>query len=111
MAADLAKELEQNIPLSELIETLRKELAASEQAGKGADLRFRVAEVELELKVAITRARKGKVGLKFWVIDASGELASGFQNLNTFKLKLIPQRIDRAGRRRELIISDEDDEG
>ncbi|GEM_PF-6845984 len=47
MARDLAEELERNIPLSEMIQTLRRELQVSMAVAKDEDPRFNVPEVEL----------------------------------------------------------------
>lgn len=91
MSDDLGSALERNIPLFEMLQTLRSELAASLNAAKDRELRFRVEEVELELKLQVTKEREANGGLKFWVVAAGSKASSTQQDVHTFKLKLKPK--------------------
>ena len=81
---------EQEIPLADLITTLRQELEEAQSRGAGQKIRFTVDRVELELKVAVTRKAKGEAGIKFWVVKAGGELESAGAVTHTFKLSFTP---------------------
>ncbi len=96
MARDLAEELERNIPLSEMIHTLRRELQVSMAVSEDEDLRFEVPEVEVELKIAIARSRKlgGKVA--FWVVEAGAGAEKSAAQVHTFRLRLRPVSRGRA---------------
>jgi Trypsin-co-occurring domain 2 len=83
--------MDQNIPLSEMIESLRQELAVAVAAGKGQAIKFEVGTIELELEVAVTRKTKGGGGLKFWVVAAQGEHGVDTLTRHTFKLTLNPK--------------------
>ncbi|MFV8754698.1 trypco2 family protein [Nannocystaceae bacterium ST9] len=85
------EDMDQNIPLSEMIESLRQELAVAVDAGKGKSITFEVNKVELELEVAVTRKTSGGGGLKFWVVTAKGEHAVDKLTRHTFKLTLDPK--------------------
>ncbi len=79
------------IPLSKMIETLRSELENSIEISKDKDLRFSIENIELELKVAISNDSSGKVGAKFWVVNAEGEHTFSKESIHTFKLVLKPK--------------------
>ncbi|MEI6138944.1 MAG: trypco2 family protein [Mariniphaga sp.] len=80
-----------NIQLSQMIETLRSELENSIELSKGKELRFSIESIELELKVVVTNDTIGKVGAKFWVVNAEGEHQFSKENIHTFKLVLKPK--------------------
>ncbi|MCA9696776.1 MAG: hypothetical protein KC431_04550 [Myxococcales bacterium] len=85
------EDMAQNIPLSEMIESLRQELAVAVEAGKGQALKFDVGKVELQLEVAMTRKTSGGGGLKFWVVTAEGQREVDKMTKHTFKLTLTPK--------------------
>ena len=58
------------IPLAEMIETLRQELELAQTRGVARPVAFGVEKVELELKMAISRKSKGEGGIRFWVLSA-----------------------------------------
>lgn len=103
---DLSQTLERNIPLSEMIQTLRNELHASFYEGRDQGLRFRVESIELELQIAVSRETEGGGGIKFWVVEASGKHKVTAADHHTFKLKLQPV-LD--GGKAELLVGDEVD--
>jgi hypothetical protein len=93
MAEDLQEELGKNIPLSEMIQTLRTELQVALSAGAGQSVHFEVEKVDLELKVAVKRVGKAKGGVKFWVISIGGEVGGESNMTHTFKIALAPKTL------------------
>jgi hypothetical protein len=87
---DIEQTQEAEIPLAEMIETLRQELEGAQKMGVGRPIAFGIEKVELELKVALSR--KGKVGggIKFWVISTDGSAEGSKETIHTFKLTLSP---------------------
>ena len=57
----------QKVPLSELIAELRSELVEAQKEGTGKKLRFKIEEIEIELKVGITKEVEAGGKVKFWV--------------------------------------------
>src|SRR2546430_17489660 len=89
--APVAKsDIETWIPLSEMIQTLRLELEAAQVGGSYSDLRFQIEKVDLELKVAVSRTKKGSGGVNFWAINAGGELERTAETTHTITLLLSP---------------------
>lgn len=91
MSDDLSEELGRNIPLSEMIQSLRQELSVSMGNVTDRSLRFKVEEVELELRIQVTRERGAEGKLKFGVVEAGGKSSSSQQDIHVFKLKLKPE--------------------
>jgi len=60
----------QRIPLSELIAELRSELAEAQKEGAGKELRFTVEEIEIELKVGITKEVGAAAKVKFDLVQS-----------------------------------------
>lgn len=90
MADDLSQHLNRNIPLSEMIATLRQELSVAMENDPDSPLRFELESVDLELTVRLDRSQEanGKVG--FWVVEGGGKASSATSDLHVFKLKLKP---------------------
>lgn len=78
------------VPLSDMIEKLRSELALSLQRGKGALVGFAVDKVELELKVAVSQKTKGEGGIAFWVVKAGASVEAQKDNVHTFRISMTP---------------------
>ena len=78
------------IPLAEMIETLRKELELAQIRGVGRPVVFGVDKVELELKMAISRKSQAEGGIRFWVLSAGAAAEGGRESVHTFKLTLSP---------------------
>jgi len=97
MADDLSEALDRNIPLYEMIQQLRRELAASIEVARDEALQFQLEEVELELQVKISSGGKGEGGLKFWVVEAKGGGGRSSEDVHTFRLKLKPVLRDGQG--------------
>ena len=87
---------QQRIYLSELVAELRNELLEAQKEGVGKELRFQVEEVEIELKVGVTKDVKGKTGVKFWVYNAELEGGAKQQDLQRVLLKFKPAGPQRA---------------
>ncbi|NVB40312.1 hypothetical protein G6O69_37130 [Pseudenhygromyxa sp. WMMC2535] len=87
----MVENLDQPVPLSEMIESLRLELAVAMEAGKDKAIRFDIDKVELELELALGRKTSGGGGLKFWVVTAQGEHAVDKLIKHKFKLTLNPK--------------------
>jgi hypothetical protein len=86
------------IPLREMIETLREELQAAREEGQGKDLHFDVEKIDLELKVALSRKNRGEGKVAFWVINIGGQTDRGTESIHTFKLTLSPKSPETDGR-------------
>ena len=78
------------IGLAEMLVELRRELLEAQRQAAEEKLQFKLEDIEIELKVGTTRKTTGKVGLKFWVADASVEGSVEAEKLHTIKLKMKP---------------------
>ncbi len=105
------------VPLSAAIGALRNELMHAVWAGQfpyvldGQQrwLRFKPAAVELTLQVAVTTTGTVSAGVKWWLIEAVGELAREKVATQTVKLTLEPALFDENGSEVELLIDAADD--
>jgi len=77
-----------DIPLAEMIQTLRQELVRAQEQAKDERIRFELEKVELELKVVVSRAGKVSGGVEFWVISAGGDYEKKGESSHTIKLTL-----------------------
>ncbi len=91
MADDLTEALGKNIPLSEMIESLRQELAVAIDKGKGQAVGFVVEGAELEVELVAKRTTSGGGGVKFWVVTAEGKAEVGDEVRHRLKLALTPK--------------------
>lgn len=57
------------IGLVEAIASLRAELAEAAERGEAEDIRFPVAQVNLEFQIGVTRDVHGDGRLRFWVLE------------------------------------------
>ncbi|MEW2304336.1 trypco2 family protein [Streptomyces sp. NPDC006655] len=74
--------------LGEMITALRSELLAAQWRAQGEELRFGVAEVEVEAAVEITNNAGGKAGVQFWVVQAGGEFTHARSSTHRVTMKL-----------------------
>ncbi len=74
--------------LADMLGGLRRELEEAQRRAAGEELRFGVADVEVEATVQITRTAEGRAGIQFWVVQAGGDYARG--NATTHRIKLNP---------------------
>lgn len=72
------------IRLAEAIEQLREELGEAQDAGANQQLRFEVAEVEMELLVELRKEAGAKASFGVVAFGAEGKVAQG----TTHKLRL-----------------------
>jgi YbbR domain-containing protein len=79
-----------------MLSELRKELLQAQGAGEDTALRFQIEDIEVELNIAATQEDEGGVGVKFWVLDASGKLKDAEVRTQRVKLKL--KVVDAAGK-------------
>lgn len=107
------------VPLSAAIAALREELMSSVWAAKFAYeldgeqrwLRFKPSAVELTLQLAVTTKGSAKAGVKWWLVEAGGELGREKVATQTVKLSLEPVLHDAIGNQVELLIDVADDTG
>jgi hypothetical protein len=74
------------VGLADAIAALREQLLAAVDEGKDAEMRFRLAPVELSLQVAVTKGADGRIGWK--VLGLGGSYASSVTQ--TLVLRLEP---------------------
>lgn len=91
---DLGSLLKENIPLTEMIQTLRNELQAAEQVGRDSTLNFGVESVDIELSVVVGRERGTEGEAKFWVLSLGGSQKASHLVTHKFVLRMKPQRKD-----------------
>ncbi len=86
------------IPLTEVMGQLRKEMLAAVEAGKGEGLQFEVQDVEVEMQVVVSKGGAGELGgeggIRLWVLGkAAGKLSGKYESsqIQKVKLKLRPK--------------------
>ncbi len=82
------------IPLSDLLVELRKELLDAQNKAEQAQLRFKVEDIDLELKVGATSSGTVGGGVKFWVYNAEAKGTISTEAVQTIRLKLSPVSAD-----------------
>lgn len=93
------------IGLAELLVVLRRELAEAQTQAAEEKLKFKVEDIDLELRVGTTRTGQGKFDVKFWVLDAEAKGTVSGEAMQTIRLKLKPTQ-EGGG---PLNVSDEDE--
>ena len=78
------------IPLGEMIETLRQELQIAQAQGTGQPISFEIDKVELELQMLVSRKKSGDGKIAFWVLSVGGGLESRGESTHKVKLSLSP---------------------
>jgi hypothetical protein len=78
------------VGLADVIRSLRAELSAAVEEGRGQGLRFRVGPVELEFELAVTKEGSGGGGVRFWVISAESKLIRSTATTHRIKFSLAP---------------------
>ena len=107
------------VPLAAAIGALRTELMHAVWAGQfpyqlngeQRTLRFKPAPIEVTLQVAVTTTGTVKAGVKWWLLEAGGELAREKGATQTVKLTLAPVLLDQNGNEVELLIDTADEAG
>lgn len=94
------------IGVAEVIGHLRRELEEAQAQAVGEGLKFTVTSMDVELQVVASRDKtgNGKVGVKFWVVEAgAGESRKvSLQETQKVVLRLKPQQSDHE----DLLVSD-----
>ena len=80
------------LELADVITALRKELIKAQQDGDGENIRFNVNNVEVELETVVTKEADGKLGIKFWVVEANA--GGKYQNASKQKIKLSLEAVE-----------------
>jgi hypothetical protein len=86
------------IPLGEMIETLRQELQLAQTQGKGQPITFEIGSVELELQMVVSRKKSGDGKIAFWVLSVGGGLENRGETTHKIKLSLSPVASATGGR-------------
>jgi hypothetical protein len=103
MSDDLTEEFGTNIPLFELLQTLRVELAASmNEARQQRNLRFALEAVDVELEVGLRCTRDRSGALKLGVIALSAAQKDDRSVRAKFKLELSPMVPGEPGKKIEV---------
>jgi len=95
--------------LSAAIASLRSELLTAWTASSKERLRFKPSPVELTLEVAVTSDKTAKAGVKWWLIEAGGEVSRQLSATHTVKLTLEPLLVGEDGQPVEFLVADHDD--
>jgi len=93
MSDDSNENSHSDIPLAAMIQALRSELEIAQKSSAGQAIRFQMEKVELELKVAVSKRKKGQGGIDFYV-KVGGEYEKSDETAHTFKLTLLPISVD-----------------
>jgi hypothetical protein len=101
-----AEGLPGGVGLAEAIEALRAELAEAMTNAPGQGLRFRTGAVELAVEAAVTRNVGGKGGIKWWLIEAGGEVSRESSVTQTLRISLEPVLLDSQGNVVDALVSD-----
>jgi hypothetical protein len=86
-----------DLGLAEAIDVVRSELRKAQDSGRGADVRFSVGSVEVELAVEVVKKAGGEASVKvlsLLSLGGSGELSKGKTNL--VRVVLNPIGVDGA---------------
>jgi hypothetical protein len=89
------------IPLGEMIETLRQELQVAQARGAGQAVAFDIDKVELELQIVVSRKKTGDGKIAFWVLSLGGGLERAGEATHKFNLTLSPVS-SRSGKRLQV---------
>lgn len=88
----------EQVELAQVIGQLREELTAAMRDGEGADLRFELGPVEVELTVAVSTEVGPNAKVRFWVIELGADAKASSQATQRIKLTLDPRRRGVAGK-------------
>jgi hypothetical protein len=86
------------VELAELIGQLRAELTEAMRVGDGAELRFELGPVEVELALAVSKEVKPGAKVRFLVVEAGADATVASSSTQRIKLTLDPRRTGHPGR-------------
>jgi hypothetical protein len=78
------------VQLATALESLREELEGAYEQGRNRRIRFRVTDVTLTVQVVARREKEGTGKLRWWLIEAGGQVSSGSETMQTLVLTLQP---------------------
>ncbi len=87
------------VELSEMIGRLREELTVAMNSGDGADLRFELGPIELELTVVVAKEATPTAKVKFWLVEAGTDAKLSSAATQRLKLTLDPRRTGQPDRK------------
>lgn len=91
--------------LSAALEGLREELESTWEKSAGKAIRFRVGEATLTLEMVARRDTQGGGKIRWWLIEAGGDVKAGRETTQTLVLKLTPGLYDAQGNPRPLDVA------
>ena len=82
------------IPLSDVLSDLRRELTKAQDDGADEKLKFLVEDVEIELQLGTTQKGTGKGSVKFYVLnlESGGEVSHSATQKLRLKLKVVDKQ-------------------
>jgi Trypsin-co-occurring domain 2 len=78
------------VPLSVAVSRLREEVWAAVSAAAGEELVFTLGPIEVEFQVAVTDARGGEVGVRFWVVSLGAKALRSREQTQSVRFTLTP---------------------
>lgn len=81
---------EVDLPLTDVLRALRRELLEAVDEGASSELRFAVGTVELEVEVRVRREKSAGGGIRFWVVSGAGKAQRESSTTHTVRLTLTP---------------------
>ena len=103
------QELPGGVDLTEAIEALRSQLSQTMDSAPRRGLRFQPGPVELTVQAALTKGVGGSAGIKWWLIEAGGEISRQSVITQTLKISLQPVFVDDQGEVGDALISGTED--
>ncbi len=91
--------------LSAALEALREELESTWEQSAGKAIRFRVNEVTLTLEAVARRDAQANGKIRWWLIEAGGDVKTGRETTQTLVLQLTPGLYDAQGNSRPLDVA------
>jgi hypothetical protein len=85
------------VDLASAIGALRDELLRACWDARASTLRFKPSPMELTLQVAVTSDATARAGVRWWLVEAGGELSHQSVTTQTVKLTLEPVMYDEHG--------------
>ena len=107
MAVD--QELPGGVDLAEAIEALRSQLGQAMDSAPARGLRFRPGPVELTVQAALTKGMGGNAGIRWWLIEAGGDISRQSVVTQTLKISLQPVVVNDEGKVVDALISGTED--